>query len=700
LDDGQLIEPVRFDFSVDRRTFVQVLGAGVVISVAVPALAQRRGRRGGGRGGPPPSVAARFLFGADGTVTVLTGKTEMGQGARGEIAQAAAEELRVPLERIRVAMADTSLVPNEGVTAGSRTTPSTVPSVRQGGAAARRLLTEHAAKKWNVEPESVEARDGTIYHRPTSRRLDYADLAQDDLLVAEFATTVPGEVPLAPVAEWQVLGASYATPNRRDLVTGTHKFPSDMTRPGMLYGAILRPPTYGATLASVDLAPARKIDGVIVIRDGEFVGVAAPTSYVARQAIEALAATAKWNTAPLPSTAELYEHLRQHADQVPANPFAAELAQAPTSLRQTYNVAYVQHAPLEPRVALAEWDDGKLSVWTGTQNPFGYRGELRRALRVPEEDVRVVVPDFGGGFGGKHTGEAAIEAARLARGVKMPVLLRWTREEEFTSAYFRPAGVIDVEGGLDDQHRLTSWHMTNINSGGSSLDTPYSVDRHHVQSINSDAPLRQGSYRALAATANTFARESAMDELADAAGVDPLEFRLAHLAPGRLRDVLEEAARRFNWRERAGQQQPNHGVGLACGTEKGSFVAACVEVEVDPDNRHIKVLHVCEAYECGAIINPDNLRSQVEGAITMGLGPALAEEIRIADNAIENATFRRYRVPHFSDVPTLDIHLLNRPDLPSVGAGETPIIAVAPAVANAVYQATGERVREMPIRLA
>jgi len=511
---------------------------------------------------------------------------------------------------------------------------------------------------------------------------------------------VPAEESVAPVEAWEVMGASYATPNRRDLVTGAHKFPSDMTRPGMLYDAMLRPPSYGAKLVSIDLAPARKIEGVVVIRDGEFVGVAAPTFYSARQAIEALTATAKWSTVALPSTAELYDHLRQHADGVQPNPFAADLEQAPTSLRQTYNVAYVQHAPLEPRVALAEWDGGKLTVWAGTQNPFGYRSELSRALSVPEENVRVVVPDFGGGFGGKHTGEPAIEAARLARGAKQPVLLRWTREEEFTSAYFRPAGVIDIEASLDDQHSISSWHMVNINSGGSALDTPYNVDRHHEQSVGSDAPLRQGSYRALAATANTFARESAMDELASAAGVDSLDFRLAHLDPGRLRDVLEVTARRFNWRERVGQQQPNHGVGLACGTEKGSYVAACVEVAVDPADKSIKVLHVCEAFECGAIINPDNLRSQVEGAITMGLGPALSEEIRIADNAIENATFRRYRVPHFADVPTLDIHLLNRPDLPSVGAGETPIIAVAPAIANAVYQATGKRVRQMPMRLA
>jgi isoquinoline 1-oxidoreductase len=294
----------------------------------------------------------------------------------------------------------------------------------------------------------------------------------------------------------------------------------------------------------------------------------------------------------------------------------------------------------------------------------------------------------------------------VAERVGRPVLLRWTREEEFTWAYFRPAGIIDIEAALDDQHKITSWYMLNINSGGSAIETPYSVAQHHEQEIGADAPLRQGSYRALAATANTFARESAMDELAAAASVDPLEFRLAHLDRGRLREVLEEAARRFDWRERWKQaKQPSDargaiGIGLACGTEKGSFVSACVEVAVDPESKRIDVVHVCEVFECGAITTPDNLRSQVEGAIIMGLGPALEEEIRLADNTIENPTFRRYRVPRFSHTPTLDIQLLDRLDLPSVGGGETPIIAIAPAIANAVCNATGQRIRQMPMRLA
>jgi isoquinoline 1-oxidoreductase subunit beta len=698
LNREESVEPVRFDFGVNRRDFVQVLGAGVLIAVsAPPALAQRAGgRSGGGRG---RSVAARIHIGKDGIVTVLTGKIEMGQGARAELTQAAAEELRVPVDQVRMVMGDTSLVPDDGTTAGSRTTPSTMPAVRQGASAARQLLAQLACQRWGVEAKTVEVRDGSVIHPATQRTLSYAELAQDDALPKAFAQAPPAEVTVTPVTEWRVLGTSVPRPNRRDLVTGAHKFPSDHTRPGMLYGKVLRAPSFGTKLVSVDLEPAKAMKGVVAVQDGAFVGVAAPTTFQAREALEAIAKTAKWEPAPHPSSKEIFDYLRKRVrDGVPKSPFTEELAQASKSLRQTYSAAYVQHAPLEPRVALAEWSEGKLTVWTGTQGPFGYHSEMARAFRLPNDSVRVIVPDFGCGFGGKHTGEAAVEAARLARAAENPVMLRWTREEEFTWAYFRPAAVIDIEASLDDKGMLTSWHFININSGGAAVDTPYRTGKTRCRFVGSDSPLRQGSYRALAATANNFARECGMDELAAAAGSDPLEFRLAHLENARLRAVLEEAAKRFHWSDHAKTKRPGVGVGLACGTEKGSYVAACVEVAISPEKK-IVVRRVCEVFECGAIVNPDNLLAQVQSCILMGMGPALREEIRFEDGKIRNAAFSRYLVPRFSDVPELDIHLLNRSDLPSVGGGETPIIAIAPAIANAVFHATGTRVRELPIRL-
>ena len=701
-EDNEVVDPVGFDFGLKRRSFVQLLGAGLLLAVsAAPALAQRGPPGGGARS---QKVAARVHLGTDGTITVFTGKVEGGQGARTELTMAAAEELHLPVSRVQLVMADTSLVPDDGSTAGSRSTPGTVPVVRRGAAAARELLVDFAQKTWGVERKAIEVRDGVAVTPTIKQGLSYADLARSaDFAKAFEEAAVPADVTLTPVTEWKVLGRSTRRPNARDVVTGAHQYPSDISLPGMLHGKVLRPPTYAAKLTAIDLAPAQAMKDVVVCRDGDFVGVAAETSFLAQEALEAISATAKWEAVPQPSSRTIYDHLKEHAGGgVPANPFASELASAKRALKETYHVPYVQHAPLEPRAAVAEWKDGKVTVWTGTQNPFGCRGEVARAFHLQEDQVRLIVPDFGGGFGGKHSGECGVEAARLAKAAGRPVALRWTRHEEFTAAYFRPAAVIQIEAGLSEGGRLTSWHYVNINSGGSAIEAPYETGKKRCQFVQSQSPFRQGSYRALAATANNFARESFMDELAAAAGADPLAFRLAHLEGDRqetrrLRAVLEAAAERFGWKDCV--KTPKTAVGLACGTEKGSYVAACVEVEIQPADKQIKVRRVCEVFECGAVLNPDNLVSQIQGQIMMGLGPALREEMLFENGEFTNASFRRYKVPRFDDLFEMDIHLLNRPDLESVGGGETPILVIAPAIANAVLRATGVRVRSMPIKL-
>jgi isoquinoline 1-oxidoreductase len=368
-------------------------------------------------------------------------------------------------------------------------------------------------------------------------------------------------------------------------------------------------------------------------------------------------------------------------------------------MKASYQVAYAQHAPMEPRSAVAEWQDGRLTVWTGTSNPFAVRQQLAEALKVPPDRVRVVVPHFGGGFGGKHTAEAAVEAARLAREAGRPVALQWTRAEEFMWAYFRPAALIEVEAGLDAASSIAAWDFINYNSGASALDTPYRIPNTRARFVESDSPLRQSSYRCLAATANNFARESFTDELAQAAGKDPLEFRLAHLDNERMRNVLTAVAERFGWAERRRKRRPGVGVGLACGTEKNSVVAACCEVEMDRETGAPRPVEVVQAFECGAILNPVGLRCQVEGAIAMGLGPALREEVLFKDGKLTNGRFASYRVPRFRDLPKTEVLLLDRKDLESAGAGETPIIAIAPAIGNAVFHATGKPVRTMPIRV-
>jgi len=692
-------QSVGYDFGLKRRSFMQILGAGLLVAASVSrTLAQRRGGRGGGFGGTATkNIAARVHLGTDGSITVMTGKVEAGQGARAELSQAAAEELRVPISALQLIMADTGLVPDDGMTAGSGSTPRTVPAVRQGCAAARELLVQFAAKQWSIEPATISVHDGKASQSGRSETLAYADLARSEEGARTLSGAIPSGTSVIPVKEWHVLGVATPRPNGREIVTGEHKFPSDIIRPGMLYGKVLRAPSYGATLTDIDLGPVKAMKDVVAIRNEQFVGVAAPTSYQAEKALEAISKTAKWETKPHPSSKELFDYLKKHTQGDVANPYADEMAKAKHALRQAYNVAYVQHAPLEPRAAVAEWTDGKLTVWTGTQGPFGYRGELAAAFHLNDEQVRVIVPDFGAAFGGKHRGEAAVEAARLAQAAGKPVSLRWTREEEFTWAYFRPAAAINTEASLDESGKLTSWHFININAGGSGVETPYRTGKGNNRSIGASKPLREGSYRALASTGSNFARESFMDELAAVAGADPLEFRLANLEQGRLRAVLEAAASKFNWQERVKKKAPNTGVGLACGTEKGSYVAACAEIEID--GKQIKVRRVSQAYECGKILNPDNLRKQVEGAIIMGLGPALREEMVFENGQLLNGSFRKYQVPRFDDVPELDIHLLDRPDLASAGAGETPIIAIAPAIANAVFHATGQRIRSMPIRL-
>jgi isoquinoline 1-oxidoreductase subunit beta len=678
--------------ALDRRAFLQSVGSGLLITVAAPEA---------WAAGAP--VSARLFLNEDGTITALSGKVEEGQGPRAELTQAAAEELRVPLDRVRLVMADTDLVPDDGITAGSRTTPRNVPEMRQAAATARELLTVLAARQWNVDAATLEVQGGVITS-PTGRTVTYADLAKAKDVAATLGQTIRPDVALTPVSGWKALGRSAARPNVRDLVTGAHRFPSDVVSPGMLYGRILRPPAYGATLESIDLAPAKAMSDVVVVREGQFVGFAAPSSRRATQALEAVAPSASWKTSPRPvSNANLFEHLgaKAHRSEARADERGSTetaLLQASRVLAESYRVAFIQHAPMEPRAAAAEWNGDRLTVWVGCDGPFRAQQAVAEALGVPRERVRVIVPDMGGGFGGKHNAEAAIEAARLARAAQRPVSVRWTREEEFTWAYCRPAALIECRGGLAAAGALVAWEFSSINPGGAAVGTPYAIPNLRISSVGSDSPLPQGAYRCLGATANNFARESFMDELAAAAGADPLDFRLAHLENRRLRNVLERAAQEFGWAARRKQGTPERGVGLACGTEKDSVVATCVEVRLDRAKGRIEVTEICEAFECGPILNPANLLSQVQGCIVMALGGALTEELEFRDGKILNPRFSSYRVPRFRDVPRIDVHLVENRDIPPAGGGETPIIAVAPAIANAVFAAAGVRLRSMPLR--
>jgi len=375
---------------LSRRAFVQLLGTGLLITVTEGVAPGQRRRGGSGRSIP---VAARIHINKDGTISVMTGKVEEGQGPRAQLSQAAAEELRVSIESIRLIMSDTGLVPDDGITAGSRTTPSTVPAVRRGAATARELLTELAAKRWKVDASALTVRDGTVRSKSTGKTVTYADLAKSGDVADTFKQSVLSDVILTPVAQWKTIGTSVPRPNSRDIVTGGHKYPSDIVRPNMLYGKILRAPSYGATLESIDLSKARAMKDVLVVRDGQFVGCAAPSSLAAGRALEAIAKTASWKTVSQVSSREVHSHLKRNArrDGRPRARGSVEKGFANSSkvLSETYKVAYVQHTPMEPRAAVAEWEDGKLTVWTGVDGPQRNQGSLARALGVASEQVRV-----------------------------------------------------------------------------------------------------------------------------------------------------------------------------------------------------------------------------------------------------------------------------------------------------------------------
>ncbi|HUX85755.1 MAG TPA: molybdopterin cofactor-binding domain-containing protein, partial [Chloroflexota bacterium] len=637
----------------------------------------------------------------DGRVEVFTGKAEMGQNIRTSLAQAVAEELRISIDKIDMIMADTDRTPFDMGTFGSRTTPTMAPRLRKVGASARLLLLARAADRWRVPEAELTVADGKVLHPASQRAIDYGALTGGKRLTEHWSD----DVPLTPAEQWTIDGQSVPKLAGKTMVTGQHHFPTDLSRPGMLVGKVLRPPTFGSTLARLNAARAEAMPEVTVVHQGDFVGVAAPDRATALSALESI--EAEWQTVPQIAESDLFEYLRSHPSQPTGRqgfggPAVSELgsleagrADADHQLAATYTVAFIAHAPLETRAALAEWNEDRLTVWTGTQRPFGVRSELAAAFQMPEDGVRVVVPDTGAAYGGKHTGDAALEAARLAKAAGRPVKIIWTREEEFTWAYFRPAGLIDVKSAVRADGTITAWEFHNYNSGDQAMLPPYAIANQKCEFHTTESPLRQGSYRALAATANHFARESHLDELADAVGIDPLAFRLKNLAEPRLSAVLEAAALHFGWQDRP--RAPGHGFGIAGGTEKGSFVAACVEVVVDPASGRVELVKIVEAFDCGAVVNPSGLRNQIEGAVVQAIGGALFERIEFGHGKILNNRFSSYRVPRFADVPPIKAVLLNRPTEPSVGAGETPIVVVAPAIANAIFDATGRRVRSMPL---
>jgi nicotinate dehydrogenase subunit B len=685
----------------DQPSFFERLADGLVTVVAEDDGPPAGAPPGPGRWGGPDD--AWVHVGADGSVTAFTGKVEAGQGTRTALGLLVAEELAAPAASVQLVMGSTDVSPFDLGTFGSRSMPTAAPPLRAAAAGARELLREAAAERFGLPASDLTVAGGIIAGPDGAPSIGYGELLTGVRRVARVPASGPGAPPLTHPAAWRQAGHATRAPGGAHVVTGAKRFPADLRADGMLHGCVLRAPAYGATLRSADTTRAEALPGVSVIRDGDFIGVVAGTSAAARRAVETI--DASWDRSPQPGRDELADYLRSHP--VDGEGFAAKrrheegdvdaaLAAGAVRLDAHYTAAYIAHVPLEPRSAVASWRDGQLTVWTGSSTPFRARSELAQALGVPETAVHVSVPDYGGGFGGKHGSAVAVEAARLARTAGRPVKVQWSRREEFHWGYLRPAALMDVSASADSSGALTGWSHLNINSGAVGIMTPYRVPNQRIVYQPAQSPLPQGSYRALAATANHFARESVMDELAHRAGTDPLDFRLRHLDDSRLAGVFRAAADRIGWPGPAGETAAGTGTGIAGGIEKGGRVATAARVRVDADGT-LHVGRLVTAFDCGTVVSPDSLANQIEGATMMGLGGALFEEIDFADGQIRNASLSDYRVPRLPDLPEIEVVLVDQPDEPSAGGGETPIVAVAPAIANAIFRACGTRLRHMPL---
>ena len=647
----------------DRDWFAR-LGEGLMV-VLPPDQAEHVNED---RGGAWSTQGGAWLHVAtDGHVTAFTGKVDVGQDNRTALTAILARELNMPADAIDLVMGDTDFCPYDIGTFGSRSTADA------GGVLA---AVASGACAW------IDGHGGRVAPGTT--------------------TTIKASASFDPRGTAELDSTDLDRRSAFEIASGRTRYTTDITAAGMAYGRALHPPVHGARLASADapLHQATDQDARKIV-DESFAGVVAPDAYRAESAIRDL--SAKWETPDRPSDMDLQAYLRSHPTDEKGWEGAFEhsngdsdtaLAKAAVTYEQTFTTAYLAHTPLETRCAVASWSGDRVTVLTGTQRPFGVREQLALELGIAVENVRVIVPPTGSGYGGKHTGEAAIEAAKLARAAGQPVKVRWSRADEFSFAYFRPAAVIDIRAGLDDSGRITAWQHTNINSGPMGITTPYDIRDFRARYQPADLPLRTGSYRALAATANNFARESAMDELAHLAGEDPLDFRLRHLDDARLSEVLRQVAQTGGWNESA--RSPHAALGIACGYEKDGRIATLVEVEQSAD-ASIRLTRIVAAFDCGAIVDPNNLRNQIEGALVMGIGGALFEQIHFEKGRVTNGSMKQYRVPRFRDVPPIEVVLVDQPSEPSVGAGETPIIAIAPAIANAIFALTGERRRSMPL---
>ncbi|TMH44241.1 MAG: xanthine dehydrogenase family protein molybdopterin-binding subunit [Betaproteobacteria bacterium] len=667
----------------------------------------------------------------DGTVSIYSGKVEIGQGILTALAQIAAEELGIAVERIRMVPADTAVSPDEGVTSGSLSIQDSGAALRRACAQARAVLLASAAARLAVSTRDVQVADGVV--RAGGRSTSFWECADEALFDREIDDTAALRSP----GDYRVVGKPMPRRDLPDKIAGQPRFIQDMALPGMLYGRIVRPPHNFAGLISLDDSKVKSMPGLAaIVRDGAFVGVLAEREDVAISVQRALRLAASWREAD-PPPRDVHAWLKEHAAEhrvISEKGNAGARSRATKTLEASFTKPYLSHASIGPSCAIARIDDGKLMVWSHSQGIFNLRRDLALALGMREDAVVVRHIEGAGCYGHNGADDAALDAALLARAAGgRPVKVQWMRDDEFAWAPCGPAMALNLRAALDAhgdivdwEHELWSnghssrpgrgdspallaaWHLTSPHERPSAINMPLpagAADRnaipiydfpnqrvvnHYVRAM----PVRTSALRSLGAYANVFAIESFMDELAQAAGIDPIAFRLRHLKDPRGRAVMEAAARRAEWSRWKSTEGRGHGIGFARYKNMGAYCAAVAEVEV---GRDVRVDRLILAVDVGLVINPDGVINQIEGGAIQSTSWTLKEQVKLGARGIASLGWEDYPILKFSEAPPVEVELASHPELPAVGAGEAAQGPTAAAIANAVAHALGLRVRDLPL---
>jgi len=687
---------------IKRRSFVKALGGGIVLFFAPWSALNLMALPAEQRRSLTKDYNAFLHIAEDGTVSCFTGKIEMGQGVITSLAQMMADELNVPLEKVKMVMGDTELCPYDAGTWGSLTTRAFGPAMLAAAAEARAVMIQMASEKLGVEAGRLEVSNGVISEAGNHEtKITYAELARGKKL-ERYMDIKPA---VEDCRKYTLVGKPLKHSDAREKVTGRAKYTGDLKLPGMLHARIFRPPSHGAKLVSADLSGAEAVAGVKVLRDGDFIAVVSENRDLADLAVVRINAEYSFDELKVnDETLFDYINLGEYRSNEVAS--AGDMSAAPQLcdkvFEHEYHDPYLAHTPIETHTALAAWEGDKLTVWASTQSPFGLQDTLVREFATTLENVRVITPFVGGGFGGKASSQQGVEAARLARMTGKPVMLAWTREEEFMYDSFHPASVIKVKSGIDNDGKIIMWDYNIYLAGTRGSEATYDIPNVRITNYREDRtkypvhPFATGPWRAPNNNTNTFARETQVDIMAAAAGTDPLEFRLRNLKDERMIGVLKAVAEKFGYVPGQKSHSPVRGIGIACGADAGTWVAEIAEVEVNRATGEVKVVRIACAQDMGLCVNPQGALIQMEGCLTMALGYTFTEEVRFEGGVVKDRNFDSYRIPGFSWVPKLECVIMDRKDQPPQGGGEPAIIAVGAAVGNAIFNATGARLFRVP----